>query len=36
METTDGTAWFDMANVGNLMFRRGQTGLQLVIADPFA
>lgn len=29
-------AWLDMGNAGNLMFRRGPTGLQLVIADPFA
>ncbi len=28
--------WLDMGNSGNLMFRRGPTGLQLVIADPFA
>lgn len=28
--------WLDMGNVGNLMFRRGPTGLQLVITDPFA
>lgn len=29
-------AWLDMGNSGNLMFRRGPTGLQLVLADPFA
>lgn len=34
-ETKEDT-WLDMGNAGNLMFRRGPTGLQLVIADPFA
>ncbi len=33
---TKDDVWLDMGNAGNLMFRRGQTGLQLVIADPFA